>query len=500
MNYRRCLVKLPCYSSQFPLFNLSLQVISNAVLCIPFSTTANRKADRNGPPKKGTSSLRITKKAPVKEKGKPPAQGERKAMRKRIVLSNTNALEVELPEFNNTLIRELLSKAQPTPIKNKSPTKQLGKDKGSETSENTPAVSALEPASKLIGSVIGLSDKVIDGLRAANAFKITQSWRLFRQPGILIREESRILTELMVQAQENKQTLRLVIDGAKGTGKSMLLIHAISTGLIRDWIVINIPEAQEVTNAVTDYAPIPDSDLWCQNNLIAELLSKIAQANSVLLDSLPVTQIHRKLPAQIDSSTSIHRLCELGAREPDISWPFFLAFWAEITAQGRPPILMCLDGLSHILQNSLYLKPDLSHIHAQDLALIRHFTDYLSGARSLSNGGAFLAATSRSHSPISPTLELSVKRWEERMQKLEESKMDPYEKKYDTRSEKVLSDVEFLKLGGLTKDETKGLLEYWAKSGLFRSKVDDATVVEKWVLSGHGNAAEIQRSSLWMRV
>jgi len=40
---------------------------------------------------------------------------------------------------------------------------------------------------RLVGSVVGLPENVVDSLRAAEAFKPTQGWGLFRRPGILIR-------------------------------------------------------------------------------------------------------------------------------------------------------------------------------------------------------------------------------------------------------------------------------------------------------------------------
>jgi small subunit ribosomal protein S29 len=74
------------------------------------------------------------------------------------------------------------------------------------------------------------------------AFKTTQGWGLFRRPGLLIREESVMLSRKLIQAEEGN--LRLVIDGERGTGKSLLLLHAMATAFVRGWIVINIPEGE----------------------------------------------------------------------------------------------------------------------------------------------------------------------------------------------------------------------------------------------------------------
>ncbi len=152
------------------------------------------------------------------------------------------------------------------------------------------------------------------------------------------------------------------------------------------------------------------------------------------------------------------------------------------------------------MQNSLYRAPDFSPIHSHDLAIIRHFVDHLSGTATLPNGGAVLAATNRSHAPISKSLTLSIKQAEERQEGREITQKNPFEKGYDPKAEKAMTGVEVMRLRGLSKREARGLMEYWAKSGVLRSKVDEETVAEKWALAGNGVVGEIQRAALWMRM
>lgn len=299
------------------------------------------------------------------------------------------------------------------------------------------------------------------------------------------------------------------------------------------------------------------------------------------------------LPIPIQENITLARLCELGARDPDISWPIFQALWSEITAEGRPPVLMALDGLSHIMQKSAYRSESFKEIHAHDLAIIKHFTEYLGGKKSFPNGGAVIAATSRSHAPISKSMDLMIKqeqgknlvqlmddkklgqfsvdygsivvipdskchycgkshasgpkgrdcptpeaerlpveeqrrlmdehyakRKEERpdvreyfeKRKAEHVKAaqlqyemhllqrDPYEREYDPRAEESMQGAAVLSLGGLSKHEARGLMEYWAQSGVLRHTVDERSVTEKWALAGNGIVGEIQRSALRMRI
>jgi small subunit ribosomal protein S29 len=83
----------------------------------------------------------------------------------------------------------------------------------------------------------------VDSLRAVEAFKTTQGWGLFRRPGLLVREESVAVSRKLIMSEDGgNEMLRLVIDGERGTGKSLLLLHAMATAFVRGWIVVNIPE------------------------------------------------------------------------------------------------------------------------------------------------------------------------------------------------------------------------------------------------------------------
>ena len=190
-------------------------------------------------------------------------------------------------------------------------------------------------------------------------------------------------------------------------------------------------------------------------------------------------------------------------------------------AEGRPPVLLSLDGLSNVMRASAYRAPDTSLVHAHDLAIVNHFVGYLSGERKLQNGGAVLTATNRSHAPRSKSLDLVLTQLlESQAGKEEITAKDPFEKGYDGRVEWALGvneaetkkdadaksadaapgPVEVLKLKGLSKKEARGLMEYWAKSGVLRKKVDEGEVAEKWALAGNGVVAEIERGALRMRI
>ena len=156
-------------------------------------------------PKRGEKQTFRKQSKKITEKGRPPDLGERKALRKRIVLSNTNAIEVK--DMQDLRVESMVDM-------------------------------------RLRGQVLGIPGPVVDQLRAAEAFKVSQGWGLFRRPGMLVRKETVNYGKLFEDLSEagRDRTVRRVLVGEQGSGKSMMLLQAMTMAFLKGWIVINIPE------------------------------------------------------------------------------------------------------------------------------------------------------------------------------------------------------------------------------------------------------------------
>ena len=181
---------------------------------LQFSTTAhhsypapNQKVSNQGKstPQRGVKALFLKRKKNVNAaKGRPPAPGERKALRKRIVLSNTNALEVEgMQDFSVESMTDM----------------------------------------RLRGQVVGIPGPVVDQLRVVEAFKVSQGWGLVRKPSMLVRKEMVEYGKLFeaMSGENSNKTIQRVLVGEKGSGKSMILLQAMTMAFLKKWVVINIP-------------------------------------------------------------------------------------------------------------------------------------------------------------------------------------------------------------------------------------------------------------------
>ncbi|KAJ5082163.1 hypothetical protein N7532_011206 [Penicillium argentinense] len=427
-------------------------------------------------------TLRRKKKKHV-EKARPPAPGERKALRKRIVLSNPNALEVDGMQ---ELSAETMIDA------------------------------------RLRGSVLGLPVPMLDQLRAVQAFKPKQGWSIFRRPGTIMRRDTLEMGRAFDKitggdAPEKGKVIKKVLTGMKGSGKTVHLLQAMAMGFLKKWVVITIPEARDLVSGDTAYVPVEGTKptQYIQPGATSDLLKRTVEANREVLSGLKVSQKHAGLSGLKPTST-LEDLAKLGFQDPAVAWPVFQALWTELTAtaaapgmekdfQPRPPMLVALDGLAHWMQDSAYRDIDFKLIHAHDLVFVKHFLSLLrEGQASMKNGGMVLYSTSTSNNPSIYALEVGLDQLAARQAGISPTSADyPSAEAYSNADPRVLEffkpiegkepQMELQTLGGLTREETRGYLEYFARSGLLREPVNDHWVGEKWSMSGGGIIGELEK-------
>ncbi|MCJ1427354.1 37S ribosomal protein S23 mitochondrial [Sticta canariensis] len=205
----RCLSRLPV--RKLPLYSITPQKIAAFTTSPSLGASKDKLPEKARvgikklPPQRGTKNFRLKKKIIASEKGKRPLPGERKAARKRVVLINSNALVVEGMQDATT---EFLVDVQSR------------------------------------GQMIGIPGPIVDQLRAVDAFKPTQSWSLFRRPATLIREQTVRYAKLFEELSEDGVTRRVqrVLTGERGSGKTVMLLQAMTIAFLKNWVVINLPD------------------------------------------------------------------------------------------------------------------------------------------------------------------------------------------------------------------------------------------------------------------
>ncbi len=142
-----------------------------------------------------------------------------------------------------------------------------------------------------------------------------------------------------------------------------------------------------------------------------------------------------------------------------------------------------------------------------DLTFVRHFVDHLSGRVQLPNGGVVLAATSHTNAAASPAMTFSVEVAEARQEAQTDIPQWNPHKAVDQRAMEALKDLrsgdkgfDIFKVGRLSKEEARSIMEYYAESGMLRHQVNERFVAEKWSMSGMGNVGELERASVRTRI
>ncbi|BCR87615.1 mitochondrial 37S ribosomal protein mS29 [Aspergillus chevalieri] len=438
----------------------------------------------SGPKYRQAKSAKMKRKKPV-ERTRPPPIGERKALRNRIVLGNPNALE-------------------PADMQNLS-VENMG-----------------DP--RVRGTVVGLPVSMLEQLRSVHAFKKSQRWGLFRRPATFMRKEALEMGRLFekISGEEHGKVVKKVITGKVGSGKSVFLTQAMAMGFLKNWVVLTVPETQELVNAHTGYAPLNDTNpgLYVQNQATSQLLQRTFKANEKVLSGLKVSQQHPALKSLVKPGMTLAQLTGLGIKDQAVAWPVFQALWAELTSTSapRPPILVTVDGLSHWMQNSEYRTADFKPIHAHDLVFVRHFLSLLkpgaNGKSTLPNGGLLLYATSGSNSPRIYSFDVALKQLEATTLGVNPKSPEfPQADAYQNPDLRVIeafaapqpaSDkegkLELQPLSGLTREDTVGYMEFWAKSGLIRQVMDFQWVSQLWTKSSGGIIGELLRLGSRLRV
>lgn len=276
--------------------------------------------------------------------------------------------------------------------------------------------------------------------------------------------------------------------------------------------------ARELVSGDFAYTPIEGSKptQYIQPSATAALLTRTVEANREVLSGLRVSQQHPGLKG-LKPSTTLVDLAKMGYSDAALSWPVFQALWKELTAtaaapgfekdfQPRPPMLVAVDGLAHWMVESSYRSADYTPVHAHDLVFVKHFLSLLQPGASLKNGGMLLYATSKSNNPSTYALEVALDQLAARQQGIKATSPDyPQPEAYSNADTRVLDVfkpqtasgkegvLELQTLGGLTREETRGYLEYFAKSGLLRETINEKWVGEKWSLAGGGIIGELEK-------
>jgi len=246
--------------------------------------------------------------------------------------------------------------------------------------------------------------------------------------------------------------------------------------------------------------------MYIQPHLTSELLSRMAYSNQAVLKKLKLVG---KLPAdlKLGNNATLHSLAMLGAENHTLAWPVWQTLWKELNTRAdsknaRPSVLIAIDSVNHWMGPTKYRSAEYNTIHAQQFNMIKHLTRLLfaQSEDELANGGMVIAATSGSNSPSLPSLDILLRQLAARAAGTAMTDPNfPMPQPYSKPDQRVLSlfkdtdETTLTTLKGLSRLETRGLLDYFAKGGIFKESITDTVVGQMRGLSGGGIVGEMAK-------
>lgn len=241
--------------------------------------------------------------------------------------------------------------------------------------------------------------------------------------------------------------------------------------------------------------------MYNQPQLARDLLTRVAYSNPTVLEKLKLVHNHGKLIPGRKQVKTLKDLAMIGAEDFHVAPQVWKAFWKEMQEASRPPMVIAIDGINFWMGPTKYHSADYKIVHSHQFTLIKQFLDlvFSKTEKTLPNGGIVLACTTKSNHPATPSFDLLVRQIRARNQGVAITDpafplQDPYMKNADQRVSDLMQGIEYTQLTelkGLSRGESKGLLEYFARSGILREQVTDGQVAEKWTLSGGGIVGEL---------
>lgn len=122
-----------------------------------------------------------------------------------------------------------------------------------------------------------------------------------------------------VGPKDSSRHERFLLHGPSGSGKSILLLQTIIWAMQRNWLIINIPDAHQLSLGHTEYEFNDNTKLWDQRVFVQGLLERTLAANRTLLNETILSEDIGYGILKMHAGQPLSRLLKLGSATPDVS-------------------------------------------------------------------------------------------------------------------------------------------------------------------------------------
>ena len=184
-------------------------------------------------------------------------------------------------------------------------------------------------------------------------------------PHILCRHEMRSFIEniLAPEGEKDEGEKKHLVDGSKGTGKSVLLTLLVVLARMKGWIVVYLPSCSKLTSGGC-YKYDETSNLWDNYDRAGETLAHMRQAHKNQIDEL--------LLEKNEGSASAGDTQGDDRKEED-SVQVLVDTLTALASQDKRPLLICMDDYNALFGSTGYFDYSGEPLSPHDLRLVCSF-------------------------------------------------------------------------------------------------------------------------------
>ncbi|KAG2171476.1 hypothetical protein INT43_009137 [Umbelopsis isabellina] len=224
---------------------------------------------------------------------------------------------------------------------------------------------------------------------------LAKEFDLLNKVSLIARQSSLDLVNKIDQAgSDSSKSTRIILTGEPGSGRSSVLLQAVSFALSRKWLVIYIPEASVWTNGSSAYVPVQGTDEFEQPALASNLLQKIKTVNDYILKDINLTKDYHIDRHSAAKGTSLSKLLDIGIKDQYTAQKVIEALLEEVGNTDTPAII-AVDEVNALYTKTQYRDAESQVVDAYRLRLPRTILDYFSGNKQFKSGAVVGAMSDR---------------------------------------------------------------------------------------------------------
>lgn len=320
------------------------------------------------------------------------------------------------------------------------------------------------------------------------------------KPRSLVRKQTLDLLDKLDAASKGQKGVSVVLDGQRGSGKSMLLAQSIAYALDEGWVVISVPRAVNLIDSSTLYTYNANHKAYLQPGATKQLLEAVLKVNGSSLKQIKTTEAVEVDGGKIDAGTSLDAVIKRAVEDSTSAGTrqtLLELTLKTLASQTERPVLIAVDDAQSLFRTSLYRDPDFIPLESFELGLPRALLSLLTSPSSSLKRGAFISALSTSHTEFLAPPELQIAISEKASSPLVTQAINAYTKLHPQHLEharQVVRKAEVVDTSKpLSKGEAAAIFAQLKEERRHWSAVNDELFLEKLVES-NGNARLFSKS------